>query len=84
MLNPRPQTPEQRREYVILSALIIADFLIVMGLCWWGKSLYKKDELGPFLAVMLPTCVFALATALPLTLRWRRLVAEMRESQSSN
>jgi hypothetical protein len=83
MAQLKPQTAEQRRTATLFAVLIAADFLIVMALCWWGISLYSRDGFGPFLAVMIPTSIFALLTAVPLGVRWRRLAADIRVTQTN-
>ena len=74
-MGDRRTPQEHRKAQRITATLIVADYLLIVGLSVWGFSLASADKIGAFLAVMLPTIAFAVATAVVLNRRWLRLEA---------
>jgi len=67
---PTP-TPEQRREVLTTFCMVLANFVIVMGLDIVAIANIGNQPV--FFAVIIPTMIYALATGIPLMRRWRRV-----------
>jgi len=52
-----PQNREDRIALVVTFGLILAEGAVVAGLCLWASSMYDPKKIGPFLLVMIPTCI---------------------------
>ena len=79
-------TPAEEQAARAVAPLVIANAIVVLALCWWGWSLRdpaQPREIAGFLAVLLPTSVYALVTTLVLNRRYRRLVQGSEEATSS-
>lgn len=78
MAQLTPHTPEQRKAATLLALVTCGLVLGVLALCWWGLTRYSAEGYASFMTVMLPTSLIALATGIPLVIRWKRLAGDIR------